>query len=321
MTLFRVGGRWRVDSRRTAVALVAAGIVVGVARWNATPPDPLPPTTRPLAAAEFIGTPPPAVTPSPASAKREFAPPAMLPRPVGGTREMKEFFDDNIGSVDPRQRRVAARAFDTCVPAFLPRHGEMPSPETLIRALPQERRAEREAAYRQLYDRCASLLRESRESLLGVRQQLQGDPALHEPGLRAQQKLIDGRLERIEPLVSRALAGDDPAGVASLAGLAARLARLRDPENESPDLMQKARAVDAALPWVACDLGLDCSADSAGALQLCAVQSLCDGDMLSRLMVPAVAEGIDSAAIQAQHARLLPLIRSGRALGIADLLP
>ena len=85
--------------------------------------------------------------------------------------------------------------------------------------------------------------------------------------------------------------------------------------------MQRARAVDSALSWVACDLGLDCSANSLGALQLCAVQGMCEGDMPSRFLTRAVADAVDPAAVHGQRARLLALIRSGRVLGTADLLP
>lgn len=244
-----------------------------------------------------------------------------VPDPVGGATDLKRVFDDHIGSADSRQRRIAARAFDACVPAFLVGQGETPSPEPLIRALPADRRAEREAAYRLLYVRCHRFLDASRASLADLQKQLQTDRELQEPGLRAQEDLAGGRDERVELLVSQALASDDPAGVVSLTGLAAQLALLRNPDGSDKDLVQRAHAVDSALPWVACDLGLDCSANSLGALQLYAVQGMCEGDMPSRFLTRAVADAVDPAAVQAQRARLLALIRSGRVLGTADLLP
>lgn len=262
------------------------------------------------------------VAPRHEAVTRDLAPAIRAPESTGGAPDVKQVFDRHIGSADPRQRRIAARAFDACVPAFLPGQGESPSPEPLIHGLPlSDHRGEREVAYRELYARCASFLRESREWLMGLQGQLRVDPDSQEPGLRAQDQLIAGRYDQVDAVVSQVLAGDDPAGVASLAGLAARLALLRSAETPDPDRVQRARAVDAALTWVACDLGLDCGANSIGALQLCAVQGMCDGYLLSRLMDQAIADGLDYAEVKAQRARLLALVRSGRPAGAADLLP
>jgi len=323
--LSAAGARWRPNWRSTAAALAVAGVLAGSWTWMVAPSErpamAQPPFARPTTALQFTAAPPHDVASRRASVMRDPAPTVRVPETFAGTPDMKQVFDGHIGSVDPRQRRIAARAFDACVPAFLPGRGESASPEPLIRTLPPDRRVEREVAYRLLYVRCASFLRESREWLMGLQEELQVDPELQEPGLRAQDQLIAGRYERIEPLVSRALSSDDPAGVASLAGLAVRLAMLRNAESPDPDLIQRARAVDTALPWVACDLGLDCGANSIGALQLCAAQGMCDGDMLSRLMNQAVADGVDDAEVRAQHARLLSLIRNGSVMGTADLLP
>ena len=244
-------------------------------------------------------------------------PVVAVPDNVGSAPDLKWVFDENIDSADPRQRRIAARAFNTCVPTFLAGDGEIPSPDPLIQALPHDFRAERETAYRLLYGRCQRFLNEDRASLLVLQQHLQADRTLQDPGLVAQEDLVAGRYERSESLVSLALASGDPASVASLAGLATRLAIIRNPDASDSDLMQRARDVDAALPLVACDLGLDCSANSLGALQLCAVQGFCEGDMFSRIMVDV----IDPAAVQMQRTRLLALIRSRLLIGTADLLP
>ncbi len=118
----------------------------------------------------------------------------------------------------------------------------------------------------------------AREPLIGLQGKLQADPDSQEPGRRAQAQLIAGRYDRIDPLVAQVLAG-----------LAVRLAVLRNAETPDPELIQRARAVDPALPWVACDLGLDCSANSIGVLQPCAARGTCDGDLLVRLANQAVA--------------------------------
>jgi len=239
---------------------------------------------------------------------------------VGSAPDLNRVFEDYIGSGDPRQRRTAVRAFDACVPAFLPGAGQAPSPEPLIEALPPGRRTEREAAYRSLFARCHRLLAGGRTSLDETLQTLQRDPQNQAPGLRAEEALLAGRFDRVEPLVAEALSGSDPAAVASLAGITARIARSRQPDSADAAMLQRAHEIDAALPWVACDLGLDCSAQSLWALQLCATEGLCEGDVSARLMARISPGAVDAGAVQQQRLRLLGLIRSGRALGTADLL-
>jgi hypothetical protein len=134
--------------------------------------------------------------PAPAAAKTS-------PDPVGGAPDLKRVFDQFIGSSDPGQRRVAVRAFDACFPAFLPAPSQAPSPEPLIRALPGERRAQREAAYRSLFARCQGFLGQGRESVQGLQMQLQGDHEAQEPGLRAHEDLLAGRTDRIETLIAQ----------------------------------------------------------------------------------------------------------------------
>jgi hypothetical protein len=241
--------------------------------------------------------------------------------PAGGALDLKRVFDDYIGSADPRQRRMAVRAFEACVPAFLSGAGQSPSPEPLIEALPSDHRAEREAAYRALFARCHRLLADGRASLDGTWKMLARDAQNQAPGQRAQEAVLAGRVDLIEPMVAEALSGVDPAAVESLAGLAARLVSMRQPEGADAATQQRAREVDAALPWVACDLGLDCDAQSLRALQLCAAEGLCEGDVAVRLTVRMAPGSVDPDAVQQQRARLLGLIRGGRTLGTADLLP
>jgi hypothetical protein len=235
-------------------------------------------------------------------------------------QDLRRIYDDYVGSSDPRQRRVAARAFAACIPAFIPNAGETPSPEPLIHSLPSAGRAEREMAYRALFARCHAFLTERRDTIGAMQDQMQRDTGSQEPGLRAQEALLAGRLDQVGPLVSEALNSADPASVASLSGFTARLAQSRSPEAPDPLLLQRARAVDAALPWVACDLGLDCGAASLQALQLCAVEGLCEGDVPARMVARMGVDAIDPPAVQQQRERLLALIRSGRPLTTADLL-
>ena len=247
--------------------------------------------------------------------------PAVAADPVGSAPDLKRVFDDYIESADPRQRRMAVRAFEACVPVFLPASGQSPSPEALIAALPFGHRPEREAAYRSLFARCSRLLADGRAALVATSEVLQSDPQSETPGRAAQEATLVGRVDRVEPLVSEALNRAEPAAVASLAGLAARIVSLRQPGGANAAVLHHAQEIDAALPLVACDLGLDCSEESLWALQLCAAEGLCEGDVATRLMARNSPGSVDASAVQEERSRMLALIRSGRTLRIADLLP
>ncbi|MGZ5786773.1 MAG: hypothetical protein ACXWJM_12715, partial [Ramlibacter sp.] len=241
--------------------------------------------------------------------------------PIGSAPDLRRLYDQYAASADPQQRRIAARAFGACVPAFLPSAGQAASAEPLIQSLPAAQKGEREAAYRALYARCSRFMDENRAELASTYQALQRDGDAREPGPRATQALLDGHLDQVDRLIAQATASADPAAIESLSGIAARLARERNPDQSDAALMEVARAVDAALPAVACDLGLDCSANSLWSLQLCATAGACQGDLPARLAAGAASDPVDPALVQRQRQRLLELLRSGRALTSADLLP
>jgi hypothetical protein len=241
--------------------------------------------------------------------------------PLGSAPDLRRLYDQYAGSADPRQRRIAARAFGACVPAFLPSAGQAPSPEPLIQALPAAQRGEREAAYRTLFARCSRFMDEGRAELTAAHQAMQRDVDVREPGMRAMQAMLAGRIEEADRAIREATTGGDPAAIEALSGLAVRIARERNPDQSDAALVQVARAVDAALPAVACDLGLDCSATSLWSVQLCATEGRCQGDLLARLAARNESDAVDPALLQQQRQRMLVLLRSGRALGVDDLLP
>ena len=241
--------------------------------------------------------------------------------PVGSALDLKRVFDDYIDGASAQQRRSAVRAFEACVPGFLPGAGQMPSPEPLIVALPADQRPEREAAYRDLFARCHRLLGPGRDALDAMRQTLQRDPQNPAPGLRARESLLAGRLDQVDPLVAEAFSSGDPADIASLAGLAAAMARSRASNGLDADSLKRAQEVDAALALLPCDFGLECGAQSLWSLQLCVSEGLCTGDYQARLTARMAPGSIDPEAVQKERLRLLNLIRSGRALGSADLMP
>jgi curved DNA-binding protein CbpA len=302
----------------------AAAGVAGWAAWQLWQPDA--DIGRAVSGARIAqASAPKEMTPAgvPATGTPSEQPAAEISRgdAVGSAPDLRRLYDQYAASADPQQRRIAARAFGACVPAFLPSAGEAPSAEPLIQALPAAQKSEREGAYRALYARCARFMAENRAELASTYQALQGDADAREPGARATQALLDGHLDQVDRLIARATVGADPAAIESLSGLAVRLARERNPDQSDAALAETARAVDAALPAVACDLGLDCSANSLWSLQLCATAGACQGDLTARLAARTAGDPVDPALVQQQRQRLLALLRSGRALSAADLLP
>ena len=265
----------------------------------------------------------PAVTPEPAASTQRPVSPSRtwLTDELGLAQDLKRVFDAHIDSADPRLRQVAVRAFAACAPAFLPGAGQTPSPDALIEALPQQQRAEREAAYRALFARCAPLLGIGRDKLNAVQRGVLASDGAREAGARAQSDLAAGNDDIANQRVAQALASGDPATVASLAGVAQAWARRSSAAPASPERLAAARALDAALPWLACDLGMACGSDSLLALQACASQGQCEGDAPTRLAGAALTDPAAYAAMQAQRQRLLGLLKDGRALTMADLVP
>lgn len=231
---------------------------------------------------------------------------------IGAALDMKRVFDDFAGSTDPRQRRLAGRAYNACLPAFLPTEGQTASPENLIDALPADQHAPREAAYRALFARCHRMVSETRSSLDRIRVALASDAGNTPPGIRAQERLLAGETIHVEALVAQVLTSGDANEVADLAGIAGKLA-YSSPSGATPADAERALVTDAALALVACDLGRDCTAQSLWALQLCATEGLCNGTVAERLVVRHTQAGIAPEAVVQRRVELLDAIRAGTA--------
>jgi hypothetical protein len=305
-------------AKRFAIGGAALALVVALARlwWlqhgeerTAVPPPA--PAAAPVARAASQASITASVAMRSASSPRDAD-------PLGHAADLRALHDRWRQSADPAERRVARRAFGTCIPAFLPPAGQAVSPEAVIRALPVAQRAEREAAWRDLFARCQRFGSEARDALLQENADWRRDKESADPGARAVVAARAGRLPEAGMLVAN-VSPADPASVDQLSGIATLIARRRDAEDR--DLALRAVAVDTALPLLACDLGLACDAQSLRALELCAVEASCNGDVASRILGrPGIDPGLAEAA-QRERERLLALIRANGKLSLADLLP
>lgn len=301
-----------------AAAVIAVAGGVGWLAWHqvmpqpsAAPPVPLVPVVPPAA----LALPPRTTIPETDHGHKPVAPawPTGITDSVGSAPDLKRVFDAFADSADPRQRRSAARAFSACMPAFLPGDGQTASPESLIAGLPAEEHAQREAAYRELFARCHRLSSQPRGTLDRTRLALERDATNASPGIRAQERVLAGETADLEKLVAEALTSGDANDVADLAGISSKLVQADASVQASQAALQQALETDAALALVSCDLGRDCRAQSLWALQLCAAEGLCDGDVESRLILRNTQSGIDAGAVARRRSQLLDAIRAGTA--------
>lgn len=304
---------------------VAVAVAAGVAWWNRPLPLRLPEAP----------TPPLAVTPPPLQAKVDAYPPrqaaasavvklAVLSDPLAESHDLLQIFQHYRDSGDPRLKAAARRAFSACTPAFLPRPGETPSPEPLIAALPPTQRMAREEALRALYARCQSFMGMGRGALLALRGNLAADGGLREAGQHVNDQLAAGNVEQASRWATQTLRGNDAASIASIAGpLETLLEKLSSARAGADTAADRTVAADlaAALPLLACDLGMDCSNRSLTALQLCASEGQCEGDVEARFLARAGVGSDRMAAVQAQRRRLLGLYSQGRPPAVGELLP
>ncbi|MBC7730116.1 MAG: hypothetical protein H7242_21405 [Microbacteriaceae bacterium] len=248
----------------------------------------------------------------------------MLGDPLAESQDLLQIFQHYRDSNDPRLKAAARRAFSACTPAFLPRPGETPSPEPLIAALPPTQRMAREESVRSLYARCQSFMGLGRGALLTLRGDLAADGGLLEAGQHVDDQLAAGNVEQASRWATQALRGNDAASIASIAGpvgtLLEKLPSLRASADTAAD-RTLAADVAAALPLLACDLGMDCSNRSLAALQLCASEGQCEGDAQGRFLARAGVDSDRMAAVQAQRRRLLDLYRQGKPPAAGELLP
>lgn len=322
-----------VRPRRAGLLAVAIAVVVaaGLAWWHRPLPSRLPEApTSPLA---FTPRPPPLQAKVDAYLPVQAGAPAVvksavLGDPLADSHDLLQIFQRYRDSDDPRLKTAARRAFSACTPAFLPRPGETPSPEPLIAALPPTQRMAREEALRALYARCQSFMGLGRSALLTLLGDLAADGGLREAGQHVNDQLAAGNVEQASRLATQALRGNDAASIASIAGplgtLLEKLSSARAGADRAADRTAAAEVaanVAAALPLLACDLGMDCSNRSLAALQLCASEGQCEGDAEARFLARAGVDADRMAAVQAQRRRLLDLYRQGRPPAAGELLP
>jgi ubiquinone biosynthesis protein UbiJ len=287
--------------RRPGWCLAALGAMVAALVWMGL--QPWQPPTHAAAAGQQPQAHPAAAATEPATPQHRV----VIDDSLARTPDLKQEFDRLMANGDAAAQASAARAWQACVPVFLPPDGGSASPDAMIAGLPAKSRAPREDAWRALWARCQGFFAAPRAELLAQAGTMRARAA--PAGAAVLQALARGERDEALARADSVLASGDAAAVASLSGLARRWREARDGQL-SRDTAAAVDATDAGLAVLDCDLGADCSSASLAALQLCAAEGLCEGDVVDRRFARFGAP-LDYAAVDRERERLAAALHSG----------
>lgn len=220
------------------------------------------------------------------------------------------------------ERSVAFRAWSACFPQFMSADGQAVSLEKLTQALPVNapNNAARMEAYRELRHRCEPFFELSRDDVIAATQRQsdlwkKGDAL--DPGELALKYLKADDKPKALAVVRDVLTSRDAYAIASLREFVHQFLVLQVDAQALPG-STRTDLKSLALTVAACDLGLDCSAESLTALQLCAHSGFCVGSVIDRyaqsLPYPSDRQRLGeesqrvAAAIQAADMKALGLV-------------
>ena len=244
--------------------------------------------------------------------------PGNLLETTTNLRELYESFKDSDNALG---RNIAYRAWTACFPTYIGPEGQPVTVDSLLQGLPvyAENNEVRRAAYRSLYQRCGGFTLMSREEALRTTRQQQdswnkGDSLAQ--GELASKYLRDGDLEHALTVARDVIASKDAYATSSLPDFinqffSRQVDAQSEPSRERPDLRSLAFSI------AACQIGLECGAESLTAIQLCANTGQCEGSVVDRYLQTLPNQADRNAALM-ESKRVADAIQSGnmRALGL-----
>lgn len=207
---------------------------------------------------------------------------------------------------DPSARALAWRAWSVCVPTFAAAGGGMLSTDAAAKALDSSSDPARIAALATLEVRCAGFYRRPAAALTAdaarnARRHHDGD--LRSRAEQALEAIAAGNADEARELVRAVATSRDPYEWRALSGIVSRW-------NRSAGHPAENVALDAAIAVVGCDLGMDCGPQSLLALQACAFNAACEGDLVERTL--SQYPDADRSAVTAARAQLARALIAGR---------
>ena len=242
-----------------------------------------------------------------------------LGNPLERSDNLRKIYESFRDSRYGFERSVAFRAWSACFPQFMSADGQAVSLENLTQALPVNapNNAARIDAYREMRRRCEAFFELSRDDVITFTQR-QSDlwkkgEAL-DPGELALKYLKADDKPKALAVVRDVLSSRDAYAIASMREFVHQFLVLQVdaqvlPSNTRTDLKSLGLAV------AACDLGLDCTAESLTALQLCAHSGYCSGGVIDRY-AESLPNPTDLERLTEESRRVAAAIASGDLKGL-----
>lgn len=304
------------------IAVLLAGLLAAYLRWAQAPVPALDVPRNAAPAAVVAPTPNLPIPPeaSPLSNKMVSLT-QRVANPLELSQDLRAVYEQFKDSHDAVERHIAYRAWSACFPTFIAPQGQAVSMESLTQSFPKDdpRSAQRVEAYRNLQARCWKFSNLQRDDALrATRLQQEGSylGAVLSPGEQAARYLTDGNKEEAIRAARAIIASQDPYAISSLRDFINQMIVLQVDAQTLPST-ERADLRSLGFTLAACQMGLECGADSLSALQLCTSLGACSGSVTERYL-QALPNEADRAALILETVRVLREIRSGNfaALGL-----
>ena len=236
-----------------------------------------------------------------------------IANPLEKSNNLRALYDQYKGSKNSVERYIAYRAWSACFPTFIAAKGQSISLDDLTKGMDKNdpKTALRFDAYRTLLGKCQQFSGLNRDQLLEATR-LEKEAANQglslSPGEIANQYLHEGDAAHALQVVRRILESQDAFSIGSLQEfvqpyLAAKIEDQSIPASTHVDVRALAFSI------AACDLGLDCGADSLTAILLCANIGECTGNLRERYF-NRLPDPADKTMLQQETEHVLNAIRS-----------
>lgn len=236
-----------------------------------------------------------------------------LANPLERATDLRSVYERFRKSGNPAERNAAYRAWTACYPTFVAPQDQPVTLDMVTRTLPQNapNNAERVEAYRTLLGRCKAFFDLPRNDIMAETQRQKNawqSGLARAEGERVLQRFRQGDAKGAVLEARDIIASGDAYAIYSLrdfmAGYLAEQRRASSgQETGQPDL----RAL--AFYLVPCELGMECGPDSLTALQLCANNGECTGNVADRYTRSFAAQ-VDPETLRKEAQRVADAIRA-----------
>ena len=305
-----------MNSKQLSFALAA--LVIGLGLLSYFLSDPLTPTINTTATMNAAFTPPTRIPEQDsgdhAGSIANYADATQrLGNPLERSEDLQATYRQFKDSKNPLERHIAYRAWSACFPTFIAPQGQSISIESITSTLPANDpgSALRIEAYRSLLGRCKNFSHMSREDTLSITQRQQeasNKGAILSPGEMATKHLAEGKQAEALQMARAIVTSQDPFSISSLREFINQIG-VAQVDAQSTHSEQRPDLHSLAFSFAACQMGMDCSAGSLTAIQMCASMGECTGSLTDRYR-HSMPNQADREALERESQKVLDAIRS-----------